>query len=766
MMQVYCIRGDGACLFRSLSYVMYNTEDRHQEIRRRIVNYVVANWSRFAYSTLDVSKGTEQPYRSAQQYFDDMIKPNTFGTYTEIVAAADIFPYTFHIYNKGRLILNVGAPNTPVKNLNFSGDFGSGHFDVLLSSTCVHNTNINPNQVIGDTNVSSWPYSLDDSRMAEIAPTIADVSANSQTILEDYLEILFNFFMRYHPEQIEYLDSIREQEDWSRRIEGLHRLWNVIYVTNIMTTPVKFENRQAAPTSISNNDVNVSYATTTTQTQAAATTVTAPYPIAKIKLIFNEYLQENIDLLLHDPTLSDHSKQSLNKTLTDPSVDTVNFLLKDVVASANVRNFITVNADREYVVVLSNLILDYTDILIQRGSSFVQSLPLTVARSIEALIVKRTDMLPYNLILYIDRDEIKIVNDTVTKDLIEAYNLTIPIVLYKIKPDVQRDQGDDRGDVSADHGDMYVDDTYSTDGSVVRDNRVPRRKRKINPRKRVGDANVAFGDDYDTFVAAAGSIDDLIMSVNGNETSDAETVNLHILRETAYKQQIRDSGRRPRHIAGPLPVSMPKYLKTLVATMPTDVEDSYLTCPTNSLLTVPRSENYRSKLTSVATLNLSQLSNSVHFYRMLEPLTYYGNTLNDQSQAIWFIVRSSRYFIMAAEKFYEIRAGVRNYNDPDRLTMFMILYNFLWFYRQFISTLPASALTPNKNLKIVNLLEIFSRTVQTNFNQIHFSDPVSYSGDIGVDRNIIRLMLGEGGTSGATSSTANAASYYNDYDEL
>ena len=84
--------------------------------------------------------------------------------------------------------------------------------------------------------------------------------------------------------------------------------------------------------------------------------------------------------------------------------------------------------------------------------------------------------------------------------------------------------------------------------------------------------------------------------------------------------------------------------------------------------------------------------------------------------------------------------------------MFMILYNFLWYYRQFISTLTTSALTPHRNQKIINILNLYNKIVQSRFDYIHFTTPAHNINDIGVDRSIIKLMLGENATIGANGA--------------
>lgn len=42
---VVLIIGDGACLFRSISYHLYNDQESCQEIRNEIVSHVAVHWN-------------------------------------------------------------------------------------------------------------------------------------------------------------------------------------------------------------------------------------------------------------------------------------------------------------------------------------------------------------------------------------------------------------------------------------------------------------------------------------------------------------------------------------------------------------------------------------------------------------------------------------------------------------------------------------------------------------------------------------------------
>lgn len=127
--QVIPIVGDGACLFRSLCYVIYNTEEKAQKIRATIVNYVFDHWDEFYYMTYDKEGNNHQ---NAADYFTDMSRLNVYGGFCELAAAGKIFPFLFEVYYNCKVYAKFGSEENPVRRLRFTGDLLNGHFDVYL----------------------------------------------------------------------------------------------------------------------------------------------------------------------------------------------------------------------------------------------------------------------------------------------------------------------------------------------------------------------------------------------------------------------------------------------------------------------------------------------------------------------------------------------------------------------------------------------------------------------------------------------------------
>lgn len=120
------VSGDGACLFRSFSVLMYGTENYHQNIRKAIVNYVSHNWEEFKIISNDEYGNN---YSSKMEYSRDMLKCSTYGTYCEIVAAGRIYNFKFEVFRDTELYMSSGSDKAPVKRLRFIGPLENGHFD-------------------------------------------------------------------------------------------------------------------------------------------------------------------------------------------------------------------------------------------------------------------------------------------------------------------------------------------------------------------------------------------------------------------------------------------------------------------------------------------------------------------------------------------------------------------------------------------------------------------------------------------------------------
>lgn len=124
---VISIVGDGACLFRAISYVLYGDENSAEEIREQIVEHVVTHWDEFVIQTYDRSGNN---YSSAEDYFAEMSLNYTYGSACELTAAGQIYPYLFEVYRDGELFARFGYEGNPVARLRFTQDLSKGHFDV------------------------------------------------------------------------------------------------------------------------------------------------------------------------------------------------------------------------------------------------------------------------------------------------------------------------------------------------------------------------------------------------------------------------------------------------------------------------------------------------------------------------------------------------------------------------------------------------------------------------------------------------------------
>ncbi|GFY71867.1 hypothetical protein TNIN_284261 [Trichonephila inaurata madagascariensis] len=61
-----------------------------------------------------------------------MSKPYTYGSICEVMAAGEIFPYKFPVYQDGSLIAVFGEAMQEIRRLWFTANFNEGHFDALV----------------------------------------------------------------------------------------------------------------------------------------------------------------------------------------------------------------------------------------------------------------------------------------------------------------------------------------------------------------------------------------------------------------------------------------------------------------------------------------------------------------------------------------------------------------------------------------------------------------------------------------------------------
>jgi hypothetical protein len=82
-------------------------------------------------------------FSTAEAYIREMVNPTVYGGYCELVAAGNIFPFSFQIYYNNNFYAKFCIDTYPVKRLRLTGNINSGHFDVYLYITNIYSVAIN-----------------------------------------------------------------------------------------------------------------------------------------------------------------------------------------------------------------------------------------------------------------------------------------------------------------------------------------------------------------------------------------------------------------------------------------------------------------------------------------------------------------------------------------------------------------------------------------------------------------------------------------------
>lgn len=129
--RVIPIRGDGNCLFRSVSFSLYGTQERHREIRMRVVERIENNWSRYKDFIIgDTSYGLN--VLDAQDYKKLMSRDGEYAGHVELHCISELFPdCTFKVHRDNCSRTYDYGRGRDVKHLLFSGFSDAGHYSVL-----------------------------------------------------------------------------------------------------------------------------------------------------------------------------------------------------------------------------------------------------------------------------------------------------------------------------------------------------------------------------------------------------------------------------------------------------------------------------------------------------------------------------------------------------------------------------------------------------------------------------------------------------------
>ncbi|SPP86890.1 OVARIAN TUMOR DOMAIN-containing deubiquitinating enzyme 10-like [Drosophila guanche] len=123
------IKGDGSCLFRALSFLIFNSQKQAPLVRRQIVQLVASDWHSFGILSHDANGDN---YRSSADYLEEMSQPYCYGGYCELKAAARIYNYRFEVFRSGELYADAGNHGRAVRRLRFTRDLSCGHFDAYV----------------------------------------------------------------------------------------------------------------------------------------------------------------------------------------------------------------------------------------------------------------------------------------------------------------------------------------------------------------------------------------------------------------------------------------------------------------------------------------------------------------------------------------------------------------------------------------------------------------------------------------------------------
>lgn len=125
------IRGDGNCMFRSVSFCIYGTQERHRDIRIHVVERVVENWHRYKDFIIgDRSYGVH--LWSASDYRNLMSTDGEYAGHVELHCTSELYPdYTFKVHRSGCTNTIDYGTGRNVKHLLFSGYLDAGHYSVL-----------------------------------------------------------------------------------------------------------------------------------------------------------------------------------------------------------------------------------------------------------------------------------------------------------------------------------------------------------------------------------------------------------------------------------------------------------------------------------------------------------------------------------------------------------------------------------------------------------------------------------------------------------
>lgn len=161
--QLIPIPGDGHCLFRSVSHLIFSTQEEHRNIRLRVVILVVNNWDVYKEFVIgDLSYIL--PINNSNDYEQLMSLDGEYAGHVELECISRFYSnHTFRVYRSNDLneFVDYGSGDT-MNNLFFSGNGDAGHYSVLVFgyNMNIQNSFILPKEITANTNNKRKTHSL------------------------------------------------------------------------------------------------------------------------------------------------------------------------------------------------------------------------------------------------------------------------------------------------------------------------------------------------------------------------------------------------------------------------------------------------------------------------------------------------------------------------------------------------------------------------------------------------------------------------------
>lgn len=93
------IIGDGHCLFRCMSMVLWGHQDFHSEIRKTLVHHVVSNWEEYCHFVISTHGDSfNSPHKYVSFMGDE--KKRTYGTEFEISIFCQVYQRNIRLFRK------------------------------------------------------------------------------------------------------------------------------------------------------------------------------------------------------------------------------------------------------------------------------------------------------------------------------------------------------------------------------------------------------------------------------------------------------------------------------------------------------------------------------------------------------------------------------------------------------------------------------------------------------------------------------------------